>query len=437
MAISRIPATENRFGMPALAFRGRARCVESAAYLNYHPDLGGSPDSSVRDNQPEGGILSLILDEHREYLIDRPRVSAFERAISEVVRPGDVVLDLGSGTGILGLFALKAGASRVYAIDDSGLTQLEREIFAANGFADRAVCIKGLSTRVELPEKVNVIIGDLIGRFGFDGGLVEFFADARRRMAQPGVRTVPSRVDLYVAPVEAPQTWEEVDFWKESPAGFNFDRAYKIAVNTGHPVRYRPDQILGQPQVIATIDVTRDSGPTLEGAAQSVVRRSGTMHGIAGWFEAILSPSVTMSNSPLREDVINRRAVFFPVDPPAAVRAKDSIRVKMRISPAETLVNWRVELADSEGAVRKKFSHSTFAGMLLCPEDLVKSRPDYVPKLTIWGEARRSVVNLCDGHRTIAQIEHEIYELHRDLFASLGEASAFVHEVMVPYGTSG
>jgi protein arginine N-methyltransferase 1 len=381
--------------------------------------------------------LSLILDEHREYLTDRPRVSAFERAISEVVRPGDLVLDLGSGTGILGLFALKAGASRVYAIDASGLTQLEREIFAANGFADRAVCLKGLSTRIKLPEKVDVIIGDLIGRFGIDGGLVEYFSDARHRMAEPDVRTVPSRVDLYIAPVEAPQTWAEVDFWKTSPAGLNFDRAFNIAVNTGHPVKYRPDQILGKPEVIATIDVTRDSCPILEGAAASVVRRSGTMHGIAGWFEATLSPSVTMSNSPLREDAINRRAVFFPLDPPTAVHGSDSVRVNMRISPPDTLVNWRVELADSAGAVLKKFSHSTFAGMLLCPEDLDKSRPNYVPKLTPWGEARRSVVNLCSGKRTIAEIELEVYELHRDLFASLAEASAFVHEVMVPYGTSG
>jgi Ribosomal protein L11 methyltransferase (PrmA)/Arginine methyltransferase oligomerization subdomain len=381
--------------------------------------------------------LSLILDEHREYLIDRPRVSAFERAISEVVRPGDVVLDLGSGTGILGLFALKAGASRVYAIDGSGLTQLAREIFAANGFADRAVCIKGLSTRVELPEKVNVIVGDLIGRFGIDGGLVEYFADARRRMAQPGVRTVPSKVDLLVAPVEAPQTWAEVDFWKTSPAGFNFDRAYNIAVNTGHPVKYRPEQMVGKPEVIATIDVARDGNSILQGEAVSAVRRAGTMHGIAGWFEATLSPSVTMSNSPLREDVINRRAVFFPVDPPTMVRAGDPVRVKMWISPAETLVNWRVELADRSGALRKKFSHSTFGGMLICPEDLAKSRPDYVPQLTSWGMARRSVVNLCDGRRTIAEIEREVYELHRDLFASPGEASAFVYEVMVPYGRPG
>ena len=381
--------------------------------------------------------MSLILDEHREYLIDPARVSAFERAISEVVRPGDVVLDLGSGTGILGLFALKAGASRVYAIDGSGLTQLAREIFAANGFGDRAVCIKGLSTRVDLPEKVNVIVGDLIGRFGIDGGLVEYYADARHRMAQPDVRTVPSRVDLIVAPVEAPQVWAEVDFWRKSPAGFNFDRAYKIAVNTGHPVKYRPEQILGKPELVAGIDVTRDSVKILEGEVASIVRRSGTMHGIAGWFEATMSPSVTMSNSPLREDVINRRAVFFPIDRPTAVHAGDSVRVKMWISPPDTLVNWRVEVANGDGTVREKFSHSTFAGMLICPEDLAKSRPNYVPELTSWGKARRSVVNLCDGKRTIAEIEREVYELHHDLFASPSEASAFVYEVMIPYGAPG
>ncbi len=208
-------------------------------------------------------------------------------------------------------------------------------------------------------------------------------------------------------------------------------------MNTGHPVKYRPEQILGKPELVAGIDIARDSVKILEGEVASIVRRSGTMHGIAGWFEATLSPSVTMSNSPLREDVINRRAVFFPVDRPTTVHAGDSVRMKMWISPPDTLVNWRVEVADSGGTVREKFSHSTFAGMLICPEDLAKSHPNYVPELTSWGKARRSVVNLCDGQRTIAEIEREVYERHHDLFASPSEASAFVHEVMVPYGAPG
>ena len=377
--------------------------------------------------------MSLILDEHREYLIDEPRLRAFRRAIEEIVKPDDIVIDLGSGTGILGLFACRAGAGRVYALDDCGLTQLEREIFASNGFADRAICVKGLSTRVSLPELADVVVGDLIGRFGFDGGIVQFFADARHRLLKPGGRMIPSRIDLCVAPVEAPNIWEEVDFWKRSPAGFSLERAHLIAVNTGHPTKYQPQQILAEPAIIATIDLTRDSGPALSGNVTRIVRRGATLHGIGAWFAAELSPSVSMTNSPLSEDAINRRAVFFPLDPPTRVEPDERVEIDMRIVPDEKLVSWRVKIFNKGLRPRAQFAHSTFRGMLLCPEDLHKAKPDFVPRLTSWGEARRSVVDLCDGRRNLVTIEQEVYKRHPNLFASIAEAAAFVVEVMIPY----
>ena len=61
--------------------------------------------------------MSLIVDEHREYLSDLNRLDAYRRAIEERVRPGFVVVDLGAGSGIMGLLACRAGARRVYAID--------------------------------------------------------------------------------------------------------------------------------------------------------------------------------------------------------------------------------------------------------------------------------------------------------------------------------
>jgi hypothetical protein len=111
----------------------------------------------------------------------------------------------------------------------------------------------------------------------------------------------------------------------------------------------------------------------------------------------------------------------------------NSVQIDMRIVPDEKLVSWRVKIFNNGLRPRAQFAHSTFRGMLLCPEDLRKAKPDFVPRLTSWGEARRSVVNLCDGRRSLAAIEKEVYKRHPNLFASLTEAAAFVAEVMVPY----
>lgn len=57
------------------------------------------------------------LELQRRMVADRPRTDAFAAAIREVVRPTDTVLDVGTGTGILAMLAARAGARKVYAID--------------------------------------------------------------------------------------------------------------------------------------------------------------------------------------------------------------------------------------------------------------------------------------------------------------------------------
>ena len=71
------------------------------------------------------------LDEHRQLLSDEARIRAFEAALNETVKPHHVVLDLGAGTGILGLLACRAGARHVYSIDSGGIIQVARDISRA------------------------------------------------------------------------------------------------------------------------------------------------------------------------------------------------------------------------------------------------------------------------------------------------------------------
>ncbi len=388
--------------------------------------------------------MSLIVDEHRQYLADEARISAYRRAIHEVVHPGDVVLDLGAGTGILGLLACQSGAKRVYSIDEGGMIELAREICQANGFADRMTFIKGLSTRVEIPERVDVVVADQIGRFGFEAGLLDYFTDARKRFLKPGGAIIPSRVDLCVAPVECPEMWDQVEFWNNSSVGFNLRPARSLAANTGYPVKLRAEHLLGDPVSAASLDLSvemREALKSLNLEASIVAKRTGSLHGIGGWFSAQLSDNVMMSNSPLAEHRINRMNVYFPIDGPVDVAKGDLVAIQMHILPSELVVKWDVEVRgcaenrhEPRPSMRKvRFIHSTLRGMLICKEDLQRTLPHSIPKLSPWGEARRSVVNLCDGQKTLSEIERETYRLHPQLFPSLGKAAEFVAEVVTRY----
>ena len=88
---------------------------------------------------------------HRTMICDRVRTEAFRRAIDSVVRPGDIVLDVGAGSGILSVFAARAGAARVYAVEQTSVAVLAQELAAANGVAEIVQVIHGDVMDIELP----------------------------------------------------------------------------------------------------------------------------------------------------------------------------------------------------------------------------------------------------------------------------------------------
>jgi hypothetical protein len=94
--------------------------------------------------------------------------------------------------------------------------------------------------------------------------------------------------------------------------------------------------------------------------------------------------------------------------------------------PAEHVIAWTVEFPASG----QRFSHSTWQGMLLSPEDLLRSNPNHVPHLSREGEARMTVLGYCDGKRTAQEIEQAVLHDHPDLFPSPMEISHFVFHVL-------
>ncbi len=226
-------------------------------------------------------MISIAL--HAMLLDDARRTRAFGRALAEVVRPGDVVADLGCGTGILSLLALQAGASRVYAVEEGRAAWVARAVARENGVADRMRVIRGRSQRIRLPERVDVVVTETLGHLVLDEGILEIAADARRRFLRRGGRFVPSRVRVMGAPAAAPggRSWSY---------GVALGAVRALALHT--PTVLPRPRLLGPPRVLAEVELGRDEVP-VEASGRWRVREAA---GLAVWFDADLSPSVRLAS---------------------------------------------------------------------------------------------------------------------------------------------
>lgn len=131
-------------------------------------------------------------------LIDRKRTEAFSSAIKNTIKSGDVVVDMGTGSGILAMVAARAGASRVYAveIDRNNILTLNK-VFEKNNLSHIIKVIEGDVTEISLPEKVDVIIGEMIAT-----GLIEELQvpamNNMLRFAKDNVKVLLNKYDTYV-----------------------------------------------------------------------------------------------------------------------------------------------------------------------------------------------------------------------------------------------
>ena len=65
----------------------------------------------------------------REMLFDQTRTNSYRQAIFDQIKQGDVVVDFGAGTGILSMFAAKASAKKVYALEITDMADVAGKDF--------------------------------------------------------------------------------------------------------------------------------------------------------------------------------------------------------------------------------------------------------------------------------------------------------------------
>jgi hypothetical protein len=277
---------------------------------------------------------------HIEMLSDRVRTSSFLAAIREVVRAGDVVADIGTGTGVLAVAAAKAGARHVYAVEETSIGESAKAVFLANGVSDRVTLVPGRSTRVDLPERANVVVSEVIGNDIFDEDVLSVVRDAVRRHATRDAQLIPRTLRVFALPLDLPneelakQSFGSADLeqWRSF---YGFDFAALAETPSGDRELFRPAhrtrawRRMSEPVPLTAIDLARVDRSDVEVDAVCVVRESGVVSAFLVYFEAELSPSVTLSMHPdLAGPESSWKSKVTILAEPIQVGAGDRLRVR-------------------------------------------------------------------------------------------------------------
>jgi Ribosomal protein L11 methyltransferase (PrmA) len=299
-----------------------------------------------QDGQSEGELgqtRSLPVDAvrlHLAMLNDHTRTLGYIDAIRRTVREGDVVVDIGTGTGVLATAAAQAGARRVYALEVGPIHDVAQRVFEVNGVAERIFVIPRLSFRAQLPERADVIVSELIGDEPLSEGVVGITWDAARRFLKFGGRLIPDVVSLYALVLEMPERdlaqhcfrpgtlegWKDaygIDF---SPLGSAYEPPLFRHYARPHEIRsWRP---LSSPIWLADVRLGIARQAPICTSHTVTAERSGSLNAIAVYFELGARSALFLSTHPDRAgDDGHWASPVQLLNRPLAVRAGDQIEL--------------------------------------------------------------------------------------------------------------
>lgn len=257
------------------------------------------------DYRAYNGRIFADFHEQERMLADEPRMSFYHAAIARHIQPGDRVIDLGTGTGILAALAARRGAAKIYAIDHSEILKHARRLASANQ-VENVEFVATHSTAFTTAEPVDVILHEQMGGCLFDESMVANVSDLRDRLLKPGGLILPSVFEFYCEPVKVHDDRLVPFIWELDVHGYDYsclERHRPQEPGYYHLVSTDPtlvDHFLGEPAPVLSIDLhtlNEADLPRVVTFSRTVVN-AGRLDGYAVYFRTQVD-ELTLGSGPL------------------------------------------------------------------------------------------------------------------------------------------
>ncbi|KAJ1488186.1 protein arginine N-methyltransferase [Baffinella frigidus] len=228
---------------------------------------------------------------HEEMLKDQQRTKGYRNAIMNNPHcfRDKIVMDVGCGTGILSMFAVKAGAKHVYGIECSGIIHTARQIIADNGLSDKITLIHGKCEEIDLPvDTVDIIISEWMGYALLYESMLDTVLYARDKwLVKVGGIIMPDVATLYMVGIEDAQYKDEkIHFW-DDVYGFDMSCIKKIAIAEPLVDTVNPEQICTKPTTVMTVNImtVKKEDLTFEAKWELIATRNDYLTALVLYFD--------------------------------------------------------------------------------------------------------------------------------------------------------
>jgi protein arginine N-methyltransferase 3 len=287
------------------------------------------------EEQKDGYFTSYgELDIHEVMLKDKVRTCAYRDAIydNKDYFKDKIVLDIGCGTGILSLFAAKAGAAKgnlfilkkVFAVDNSTIIKKAAQNAKLNNLNNVITFIPGKIEEISLPcEKVDIIISEWMGYFLLYEGMLNSVLFARDKWLSSDGLMAPSHVSLKITGFSDSEYMNDrLHYWKDV-YGFNMDPMKSFVLQDAQVDWFNSSSCISKPITIKTFDTATVHPDELNFSSEFEIMplSDGFLHGILGWFDTEFNCNshdwkpISFSTSPFDTDTHWKQTLFVFSEP--------------------------------------------------------------------------------------------------------------------------